>query len=176
MSEKRSIEEQYAQAAVAGRLCGGSEDVLMAAGMVGQAHGLATQTWRLLDCLDSGEYKSTLEKYKMLLLSQAKRQRLTVDRHEIDSGARTFLSYVIAPVCPTCQGRGASLLGGSKGGRAVLADAPCRTCGGSGKRSLRREASMLGEVMEDLVLWLNGEVLSQCIAAQVAIRRKKYRY
>lgn len=176
MDELKTIEEQYAHAAVTGRLCGGSEDVLIASGMAGQKNRLATQTWRLLDCLDSAEYKGTLEGYKMLLLSQARRQSATVSLRDVDAGARAYLSYVIAPVCPTCQGRGASLLGDSMGGRGVLDDAPCKTCGGSGKRSLRREAAQLGDVMEDLVLWLNGEVLSQCIEAQRSIRRKKYNH
>lgn len=167
------IEELYSNAASCGRTTGASSDTLGAAGMAGVKHGLATKQWRLTNSLDASEYESVITAYSSMVRKQGERQGVPVTSHEADSVARLFAGYLLCPVCPTCQGRGASLLGDPRGGRAALGNS-CTQCGGTGRRSLRKEAIGYGRKLSDLVLWLNGEVLSMSIAASAAIRRRKY--
>ncbi len=169
------VEELYANAASSGRTTGAAENMLGAAGMAGAKHSLATKQWRLTNSLDASEYDSLVYEYARMVRKQGERQSVSVTSDEAYSVAKLFTGYLICPICPTCQGRGASLLGGHKGGRAALGDR-CKACAGTGKRSLRREARELGGKLYDLVLWLNGEVLSRSIAASAAIRRLKYTY
>ncbi len=172
MLDPKSQEEQYAQASVCGSLTGGAESTLMAAGMAGSRHGAATATWRLVDGMDAKNYADVVRKFTSLVLRQARRQKTECAESDARKIATLYAGYLVCPICPTCQGRGANLIGNDNGGRGVLADA-CPTCHGTGRRNLRRMAQELGPVLQDLTLWLNGEVLSQSVAAQVAMRRKK---
>ena len=172
MYDVKTQEEKYAQATVTGSLTGEPESTLIAAGMVGSRHGVATSTWRLVDGMDAKNYGDVVSKFAKLVLQQAQRQKAQCTNDDARKVATMFAGYLVCPICPTCQGRGASLIGDAKGGRGVLADA-CPTCHGTGRRNLRRMAQELGPVLQDLTLWLNGEVLSQSVAAQVAMRRKK---
>ena len=164
-----TMEERYAEAAVDSR----DMDTLAAAGMTGQKHGSATRVMRLIDSLDAHEYKDTLEEFARLILQQADRQRISVTYAEAKSGATLFAGYLIAPICPSCLGRGANLIGGDTGGRGVLGSS-CGHCGGIGKRNLFREAAVLGDVMQDMVRWLNGEVMSQSIMASRSMARNRF--
>lgn len=172
-----TVEERYAEAAVDSR----DMDTLAAAGMAGQEHREATRLWRLIDSMDANEYKDALAGLIDALLAHdnrmwfrdKKRDRLT--QTGAKKCAELFVGYLIAPICPSCLGRGAGLISGNhdNGGRGVLG-ASCSQCGGTGKRSLRKEASSLGEQAVDYVMWLNGEVLSQSIIASRTVARKRF--
>ena len=174
MTDIYTMEERYAEAAVNSR----DMDTLAAAGMAGQKHGNATRLWRLIDSMDAAEYPQVIIALSDALMAESKRQNTQNKTRPVltPAGAKQcaslFLGYLIAPICPTCLGRGAGLITGSA--RPVLGES-CKQCSGTGKRKLRREAGAHGPIVQDLVMWLNGEVLSQSIMASRSVARKRFK-
>jgi hypothetical protein len=102
----------------------GDVDFLRAAGMVAQHYGTALSVWRLIELGDNTQLRPAFAG----LLAACVRMGIVHNAHEIVSNV---LSWMAAPICPACEGRGFESIPGTP----HLSERACSECDGTGKKN-----------------------------------------
>lgn len=164
MSDKPSIQERYMVARTTSNLAVefdttmSASDILAAAGMAGQAHGLAIQLWQLehspnrhLLAVIESKLKRWLEDHMALHKMKGNPRRIT----------RAVLTWHLDGLCRTCNGLGYERIHGTP----HLSDVMCPDCFGTGTKKLQTENDQAAH-------WVYEQIKSLTSSASKAIHRK----
>ena len=145
-------------------------DVIGAAGLAAKNKPFAMALARML----SGDQRATHEVNRILAImaqDKADAEKVKMKRTQANDMACAVIAWFRNGTCTTCSGHGFQVVGGEigSGGRAVLSDAACPACKGTGKKPFDSQFAI-----ERLLIarWLLAEVEANIAAAgQAAMAR-----
>ena len=109
-------------------------DYLRASGWAAQTCPEGLMLYRLKYANDHREYAQTLRRVYSLAVGKAFRMRLTISHQDLHELAENTLRHWVAPVCPSCLGRGYD----KQPDAPMLTDKECKHCKGAGHLPLER--------------------------------------
>jgi len=145
-------------------------DVIGAAGLAAKSRPLAIALYRLF----AGDNRAVGETVQILtgMLVDKAWQLHRMELHRVVAGdiSKAVLAWHRDGMCKTCGGHGYKIVGGKLGeSRAVVSDAPCGDCRGTGKVLFDQQFAM--ELLE-LARWLRAAIeKEQCAAGEAAMRK-----
>lgn len=159
MSDGRSIAEKYMSARTTGKLKLtngiGPAEMVAAAGMAGQQHGLAFDLWVLHHHPSARALSRMVEILALRMDDYAAGKRVTVRSRRV---VRQTLAHWLSPTCRSCGGHGKERISGTP----HLSDVDCGHCHGTGERQLNTEHNEMAQ-------WLLNEIRSISSQAEPAL-------
>lgn len=137
-------------------------DYIRACGWAAQTNPEGLMLYRLKYANDHTEYKPTLQRVYSLAVGKAFRMRLTITNEHLRELAENTLHHWIAPICPSCLGRGHE----KQPDAPLLSDRECDYCKGTGHVPLEKAVKSHLE----LAAWLSNEMNAKAGAFVSAAR------